>query len=65
LSWNDNDLSDSQYGRALNFWQNRDGMEDINREIKRMRKCKKTSKKKPQKEKGFLSKVAGFFRGRG
>lgn len=63
MTWNNNDMSDSQYMKQLNVWRNRDTMKDINREIKKMRKLDK-NKNNPVniKDRSLLSKILIFWK---
>tara|TARA_Y100000361_G_C11058168_1_gene289005 strand:- start:384 stop:569 length:186 start_codon:yes stop_codon:yes gene_type:complete len=59
MAWNNNNLSDSQYLKQLKTWQSRDGVQDIKREMKKMKKP--TNKNKPQKEKSLFGKIFSVF----
>jgi len=61
MAWNNNNMSDSQYMKQLNVWQNRDSMSDINKEIKRMKKYDKNNPV-DVKDRSLLSKILMFWK---
>ena len=54
-------MSDSQYMRQLNVWQNKDSVSDINREIKKMNKSDKNGLI-IIKDRSLLSKILMFWK---
>ena len=66
MTWNNKNsrehgMSDSQYMRQLNVWQNKDSVSDINREIKKMNKSDKNGSI-IIKDRSLLSKILMFWK---
>tara|TARA_B100001094_G_scaffold197260_1_gene191340 strand:+ start:2591 stop:2776 length:186 start_codon:yes stop_codon:yes gene_type:complete len=61
MTWDNNNMSDSQYMRQLNVWQNKDNMSDVNREIKKMNKSDKNVSI-IIKDRSLLSKILMFWK---
>ena len=61
MTWDNNNMSDSQYMRQLNVWQNKDNMGDVNREIKKMNESDKNVSI-IIKDRSLLSKILMFWK---
>ena len=61
MVWNNNNMSDSQYMRHLSDWRNRDSVNEINKEFKKIDKSQKNDSKKT-KGRSLLSKVFMFWK---
>ncbi len=57
MPWETNDMSDSQYFKQLKYWQNREELDGIRREIENMEPKQKRKKRVNSKKGNFISRA--------
>ena len=63
MTWNNNNLSDSQYVKQLKVFQSSDEMSKLKKEMERMDSSHKNDLKDKDKNRSILRKIFSIFRG--
>ena len=61
MAWNNNDLSDSQYGKQLRYYQSTEEMAVLKKEMEKIKSPYGDRLRGKEKKKGILSRIMGIF----